>query len=51
MCLYIPLEWERYYESILSKIEKVLQNYDKKYKFISIITSQSQITKIDESGS
>ena len=25
MCLYIPLEWEKYYKSILSKIEKVLK--------------------------
>ena len=31
---YIPLESEKYYESILSKIEKVLENYNKKYKNI-----------------
>ena len=30
---YIPLESEKYYESILSKIEKVLENYNKKYVF------------------
>ena len=34
MSSYIPLESEKYYESILSKIEKVLLNYNKKNKFI-----------------